>query len=79
MPRAGWVARRSGPLRDRCPRRGSQPVLRATGTQVRAAWIDGAQAYMHKYLCSGCAQVNHENGTGLDNRRENLRGVGRAN
>jgi hypothetical protein len=43
-----------------------------------AAWIDGAQVHMHKYLCPDWAQVNHESGNGLDNRRENLRGVGRA-
>ena len=43
-----------------------------------AAWIDGAHVQMHKYLCSNWAQVNHENGNGLDNRRENLLGVRRA-
>ena len=43
-----------------------------------AAWIDGAHVHMRKYLCPGRAQVNHRNGNGLDNRRENLRGVGTA-
>jgi hypothetical protein len=31
-----------------------------------------------RYLCPGWDQVNYENGNGLDNRRENLRGVKRA-
>jgi hypothetical protein len=39
------------------------------------AWIDGAQVQMHKHLCPNWAQVNHQNGNGLDNRRENLHGV----
>jgi len=33
MRRAGWLGHSRG--RDRLPRRGSQPVLRTTGTQVR--------------------------------------------
>ena len=45
------------------------------GAFYAAAWIDGAQVHMHKYLCPNWAQVNHENGSGLDNRLENLRGV----
>ena len=28
--------------------------------------MDGAQVHMHKYLYPGWAQVNHENGNGLD-------------
>jgi len=32
------------------------------------AWIDGAQVQMHKHLCPNWAQVNHQNGNGLDNR-----------
>ena len=47
-------------------------------TFYAAAWIDGAQIHMHKHLCPNWARVNHENGKSLDNRRENLRGVGRA-
>jgi|SRR6516164_6352698 hypothetical protein len=39
--------------------------------------IDGAPVHMHKYLCPGWQQINHANGNGLD-RRENLRGVRRA-
>ena len=35
------------------------------------AWIDGAQVQMHKHLCPNWAQVNHQNGNGLDERREN--------
>ena len=42
------------------------------------AWIDGAQVQMHKHLRPNWAQVNHQNGNGLDNSRENLRGVRRA-
>jgi hypothetical protein len=30
------------------------------------AWIDGAQVQMHKHLCPHWAQVNHQNGNGLD-------------
>ena len=48
------------------------------GAFYAATWIDGANVHMHKYLCANWAQVNHENGNGLDDRRENLRGVGRA-
>ena len=43
-----------------------------------AARIDGPDVRMHKYLCPGWARVNHQNGNGLDNRRENLRGAGRT-
>ena len=42
------------------------------------AWIDGAQVQMHKHLCPNWAQIKHQNGNGLDNRRENLCGVRRA-
>ena len=48
------------------------------GAFYATAWIDGVNIHMHKYLCPGWPQVNHENGNGLDNRRENLRGVRRA-
>jgi hypothetical protein len=48
------------------------------GAFYAAAWIDGGQVHMHKYLCPNWAQVNHEDGKGLDNRRENLRGAGGA-
>jgi hypothetical protein len=34
------------------------------------AWIDGAQVQMHKHLCPNWAQVNHQNGNGLDKTRE---------
>jgi len=48
------------------------------GASYATAWIAGAHVHMHKYLRPGWQQVNHENGNGLDNRRENLCGVGRA-
>ena len=48
------------------------------GDFYAAGWIDGAQVHMHQYLCPNSAQVKHENGNGLDNRRENLGGVGRT-
>src|SRR5215467_6907342 len=38
------------------------------GASYAVAWIDGAQVQMHKHLCRHWAQVNHENGNGLDNR-----------
>jgi hypothetical protein len=47
-------------------------------TFYAATWIDGGKVLMHKYLRPHSAQVKHENGNGLDNRRENLRGVGRT-
>ena len=39
------------------------------------AWIGGAQVQMHKYLCPNWAQVNHQNGNGLDNSRGHPFGV----
>jgi hypothetical protein len=39
------------------------------GTFYAAAWIDSAQVQMHKHLCPHWAQVNHQNGNGLDRER----------
>ena len=65
--------------RDELLEEGVRQIL---GTSVPSKAIDNARVcarvHMHKYLCSGSAQVNHENGNGLDDRRENLRGVGKA-
>jgi hypothetical protein len=83
MRRAGWLGHGRGRDRLPPPRVPDRTYGWYAGANGRrrfyaAAWIDGAQVHMHKYLCPNWAQVKHETGNGLDNRRENLRGVGRA-
>ena len=82
LPRA---SRRDGSRMPSIPKRFSQSkghhwYVNKNGKRASyaVAWIDGAQVQMHKHLCPNWAQVNHQNGNGLDNRRENLRGVRRA-
>ena len=48
------------------------------GAFYAAAWIDGGQVHMHKYLCPNWAQVNPRTATAWTIGAENLRGVRRT-